>query len=224
MSHKKIKVAGQEPDASGNIALSNVNIEDLSNVTLTSLGADQVLKFDGSSWVNGSLAGGSSEILRIGRGESDQYSNTGLAGSYLHEKTDYTYFYDTSPINTITGASVSKVSGTDWIESITLPAGEYYVMGQWVPKFSSSGSCAGFLYSTTASVERTVRTIIGDDTGWGQQCGSTVISGYFELTQTEELKYKLWSSLNVNHDNIDTVTNQGTYVSENSRLLFVKLG
>ena len=93
MSHKKIKVAGQEPNASGNIALSNINIEDLSNVTLTSLGADQVLKFDGSSWVNGSPAGGSSEILRIGRGESDQYSNTGLAGSYSHIKSDYTYFY-----------------------------------------------------------------------------------------------------------------------------------
>jgi hypothetical protein len=222
MSHKKIKVAGQEPNASGNIALSNINIEDLSNVTLTSLGADQVLKFDGSSWVNGSPAGGSSEILRIGRGESDQYSNTGLAGSYSHIKSDYTYFYDTAPTNTITGASVSKVSGTDWIESITLPAGKYYVMGQWIPKFSSAGTMAGTLYSTTAGVERTVRAIIGDNTGNSEQCGSTVIASYFELTQAEELKYKIYNYLWAG--NIDTVTNQGTYVSENSRLLFVKLG
>ena len=48
MSHKKIKVAGQEADASGNISLSSVNIEDLENVTLTNLGTDQILKYDGS--------------------------------------------------------------------------------------------------------------------------------------------------------------------------------
>jgi len=224
MSHKKIKVAGQEPDANGNISLSSVNVEDLDNVTLTNLGADQVLKYDGSSWVNGSPAGGSSDVLAIGRGESDQYSNTGLAESYSHIKSDYTYFYDTNPVNTISNATITKVSGTDWIESITLPAGKYYVMGQWVCKFSSSGSTAGFIYSTTANIERTSRVILGDDTGWGQQCGSTVISSYFELTQTEVLKYKLYKYLNLYHDNIDTVANQGTYVSENSRLLFVKIG
>ncbi len=227
MSHKKIKVAGQEPDASGNISLSSVNVEDLENVTITSLGADQVLKYDGSGWVNGSPAGGSSEILAIGRGESDQYSNTGLAGSYVHESylsEEYVYFYDSNPVNTITGASVSKVSGTHWIESVTLPAGKYYVMGQWICKFSSSGSTAGVIYSTTANKERTSRVILGDDTGWGQNCGSTVISSYFELSQTEVLKYRLWKYLNSYHDNIDTVANQGTYVSENSRLIFVKIG
>ena len=46
----------------------------------------------------------------------------------------------------------------------------------------------------------------------------------FELSQTEEIKYKLYKYLNAFRDNIDTVTNQGTYVSENSRLLFVKIG
>lgn len=224
MSHKKIKVAGQEPDASGNISLSSVNVEDLDNVTLTNLGTDQVLKYDGTSWINGSPAGGSSDMLAIGRGESDQYSNTGLAGSYLHDQADYVYFYDSNPVNTITGASVSKVSGTHWIESITLPAGKYYVMGQWVCKFSSSGSCAGSLYSVTSSIERSPRVIYGDDTGWGQQLGSTVLSCYFELSQTEEIKYKIYKYLSTGRDNIDTVTNQGTYVSKNSRLLFVKIG
>ncbi len=223
MSHKKIKVAGQEADASGNISLSSVNIEDLDGVTLTSLGTDQVLKYDGSSWVNGSPAGGSSDILAIGRGESDNYSNTGLAASYLHDKADYVYFYDSNPVNTITGASVSKVSGTHWIESITLPAGKYYVMGQWICKFSASGLVAGGLYSTTANIERSPRTVYGDQSGYNQ-LGSTTLSSYFELSQTEVIKYKLWKYLNTGRDNIDTVANQGTYVSENSRLLFVKIG
>ena len=134
------------------------------------------------------------------------------------------YFYDSNPVNTITGASVSKVSGTHWIESITLPAGKYYVMGQWICKFSSSGSWAGGLYSVTEDVERSPRVIYGDQSGWGQQLGSTVLSSYFELSQTEEIKYKIYKYLSTGRDNIDTVTNQGTYVSENSRLLFVKIG
>lgn len=224
MSHNKLTVSNKSPDSSGNISLSSVNIEDLSNVAINSLSSNQILKYNGSSWANNSPAGGSSDILAIGRGESDQYSNTGLSGSYVHDQADYVYFYDTNPVNTITGASVSKVSGTHWIESISLPSGKYYIMGQWICKFSSSGSTSGFIYSTTANKERTSRVVLGDDTGWGQQCGSTVISSYFELSQTEVLKYKLWQHLNTGHDNIDTVTNQGTYVSENSRLLFVKIG
>ena len=54
MSHNKTTVAGQDPSASGDIT---VGLNNLSDVTISSASSDQVLQYDGSSFVNTTLSG-----------------------------------------------------------------------------------------------------------------------------------------------------------------------
>jgi hypothetical protein len=54
MSHNKITVGGQNPSASGDIT---VGLNNLSDVTISSASSDQVLQYDGSSFVNTTLSG-----------------------------------------------------------------------------------------------------------------------------------------------------------------------
>ena len=74
--------------------------------------------------------------IRIGTNGSntDAYANspaTTLDNSTL-------YFYDPSPTNTITGASIT--SSNDWAASVTLPAGTYLLTAFFSPIFSASGN------------------------------------------------------------------------------------
>ena len=57
-------------------------------------------------------------VIYIGRGETQTYAGTLATDQKLE-------FYDSNPINTITGASFTKRSGTNWIQEVTLPAGTY---------------------------------------------------------------------------------------------------
>ena len=63
MSHNKITVAGQSPNSSGNISIDSLNISDLGDVTISSASSDQVIKYDGSGWVNSSSPSGSLVLL-----------------------------------------------------------------------------------------------------------------------------------------------------------------
>ena len=69
-----------------------------------------------------SYHGANKGIIYIGRGESAAYGGS-FANNEVYE------WYDSDPVNTITGASfttVSRASGT-WIQKITLPAGTYHI-------------------------------------------------------------------------------------------------
>ena len=211
MSHNKIKVANQAPDGSGNISLSSLTIDDLSNVTITTPSVDQVIKYDGSNYVNASAPAAAMEYILVGQGESQAYS-TSPASSMANGQT--IYVYDTSPINTITGATLSSTN--DWYETITLPTGKYHVLIQTRVGFSASGYLvAGMMYS---SYERSSQLVIGDNSSSYAAGVSTTINSYLEATSGQAMNFEIIAS-----SNIDSVANQANIISEFTSILIVKL-
>ena len=72
-----------------------------------------------------SYHGANKGIIYLGRGEDANYADT--SPSVITNSTTFV-FYDTNPINTISGASLVKNStGSDWYKEVTLPAGTYYI-------------------------------------------------------------------------------------------------
>tara|TARA_Y100001973_G_C5195292_1_gene333832 strand:- start:1917 stop:2567 length:651 start_codon:yes stop_codon:yes gene_type:complete len=214
MSHNKIKVAGQNPDSSGNISLSSLTLGDLSNVTINSPSNDQIIKYDASSssYVNGVAPAGTVEYILLGQGESSAYSNSNASGMGLNDTLE---IYDTSPLNTITGASLST-SATDWYDELTLPAGKYHIMAVANVEFSASGYIAlGLMDSTTP---KSAQMVIGDNASSFAGGSVTSISSYFELSGNTVLNFEIRAV-----SNVDTVANQGNTVSEFTSILITKL-
>ncbi len=212
MSHNITTVSDKKPDASGNISFG---ANDLSDVTITSASNTQVLKYNGSSWVNSAIGSATSEYILVGQGESNAYSNSGASSLAANQKLR---IYDTSPKNTITGASFNKYSSTDWIESIVLPSGKYQVISQFNVTFSASGYAACCIEDTSNN-NMTYKAVIGDNASSHQEGAATSIVGYFELSSTKTLHLEL-----KNVSNIDTVANQGNVISEQTFILFIKIG
>ena len=130
MSHNKIKVAGQEPDASGDITLS---LDNLSDVTGTPV-SGSFLEYDGSNFNNVSSATVSVQCIFIGEGASSSYPRTLV----LNEEV---CFYDTNAYNSIASSTLNQLSGSaNWYESVTLPAGTFYMRGTCIGDFTSSAS------------------------------------------------------------------------------------
>tara|TARA_B100000214_G_C23905582_1_gene598692 strand:+ start:245 stop:883 length:639 start_codon:yes stop_codon:yes gene_type:complete len=211
MSHNKITVASQSPSSSGDISLG---LNNLSNVSIGTLNLNDVLKYDGSNVVNGSSPASSLNYLLIGQGETNAYSNSGAssigAGDTLR-------IYDTSPINTISGASLTKYSSTDWIESFTLPAGNYQVISQFNVSFSLSGY-ASVSIEDGSDNSYTHRVVIGDNADSLQAGAATSLVGYFELSSTTTLHLELKAV-----SNLVIAANQGDTISEQTFVLIIKL-
>lgn len=214
MSHNKITVQSQNPDSSGNISLSSLNIGDLNNVTITSPTANQVIKYDGAGYINSDAPAGVAEYILIGRGESDSYSNSGAAN--FSNGTEIR-IYDTAPDNTITGATLNQHLTSNWYKTVTLPIGIYFVIAQFSVEFSASGYLAAELTSSTG-VNYSMRAIIGDNANVIVNGGSTTITGVFELTAISDLELRI-----TNNSNVDTIANQGNKVSEQTYLYIQKV-
>lgn len=207
MSHNKIKVANQDPDASGNIS---VDVGDMSDVTISSPSVNQVIQYSGSQWENQTFALDSG-LLVIGQGESNAYSNSGASSM-----SGAVYLYDSSPVNTL-GATITKYLATDWVTSITLPAGNYFAQLTYRVEFSTSGYFNFGLTNTGGSTEYTTKAYIGEDRTTIDNSASTAI-GYFELsTSTTIVIY------NDNASGVDTVANQGNTPAEFATLLIRKV-
>lgn len=130
MSHNKYKVAGKEPDSAGAVTLST---SDLSDVTGTPTEGSYLI-YNGANFVNTSTATVTVQCIFLGEGASSSYPRT-LAAS------DEVCFYDTNPYNTIASSTLNGLSGSaDWYESVTLPAGTFYMRGVCVGDFTSSAS------------------------------------------------------------------------------------
>lgn len=218
MSHNKITVQSQNPDASGNISLSSLNIGDLNNVTITTPTANQVIKYDGAGYVNSDAPAATVEYIRIGQGESDLYSNSGASnlnsGSALR-------IYDTAPLNTITGATLNQYSTSDWYTSFSLPAGKYFVLSQFNVEFSASGYIAAQLINSS-SQWRSIRAVVGDNASNFIDGASTSITGLFELSGSETIELQITNASNVD----GTVTNPATstnFIAENTVLYIQKV-
>ena len=216
MSHNKITVQGQNPDSSGNVSLSSLDIGDLNNVTVTTPSTDQVIKYDGAGWVNGAAPAGSAEYILIGQGESNAYSNSGAAN--LSAGTELR-IYDTSPRNTITGATLTEYSTSDWYSSITLPAGKYYCIAQFNVEFTASGYFSIELVDESSGANYTMRAVIGENSATVIDGGSTTLTGVFELSSSDTLELRIQDV-----SNIDSIANQGNIISEQTYIYIQKVG
>ena len=219
MSPNKIKVAGQEPDASGSITVA---LNDLSNVSASSPSESDILQYSSGSWSTAALASVSSaaEYLLIGQGESNAYSNSTTDTTISNG--DILNFYDTAPKNTLSGASVVNYLATDWITGVTLPAGTYWVLTTYRVEFSASG-LLGFRWQTDAGGNKTNIAYIGESFG-GVAGTTSTISAIINLSSSDTIE------LNASDvSNIDLITApdgshpQGNTPSEFSSALFIKL-
>ena len=215
MSHNKITVQNQSPNSSGNIDLSSLNIDDLNNVTITTPTTDQVIKYNGSGYVNGTAPAGSAEYILIGQGETAAYSTSGA--SNLNQDS-FLEIYDTSPQNTITGASFVSSSASNWYTGVTLPAGQYFIQCQTRVSFSASGYLVFALANTANNVNESASALIGDNaTAYASGVASTIQS-HINLGSSTTLGIELSYVSNLN-----TVANQGNDISEHTYLLIVKM-
>ena len=206
MSHNKTTVAGQNTSTSGNVAVSMSNLAD---TNFSSLATNQAPIWNGSQWVNGSVPTGTTEYIRIGQGEN-------AGGPYPHSNVPsqaarHIWIYDTSPINTITGATLA--SSGDWYTYITLPAGEYLIMMNTNVPFSASGYLVYAIYRHNNNYHpRTAHAKIGDNaTAYSGGCASTIHS-YLSLSSTTSFEATVLAASNVstNRNHYQGITDEQT--------------
>lgn len=210
MSHNKITVAGQKPDVNGDVS---VNVENLSDVSGTP-STNDYLKWSGTAWeptANASLNTGVGHIF-IGQGESDNYSNS-PHGTGSFAVSDQIYFYDSSPVNTITGATITSSNG--WISSVTLPAGDYLFNVKTLFEFSATGYGAYAVYQNTTKL--TSYGVIGENRS-GFSGSSDISMGIIQLSTSTTLVFRVGAFLF-----IDTGTAQGTTPSKHNFIYIEKL-
>lgn len=169
MSHNKITVANQSPDSSGNVSIS---LSSLSDVSISSETSDQVLKYDGSNFINATTPSATGEYIQLGRGETYAGGNYPFTTPSSSNRT--IYLYDTTPVNTINSATLHESATDDWYDSITLPAGKYMIMSQTNVAFSQSGYLV-FALKTSSNTTKSVKAKIGDNaTGYSGGVVSTI--------------------------------------------------
>ena len=82
MSHNKVKVAGKSPNQEGDISVS---LNDLNDVSITSVSTNQGLKYNGGTWANDSITSTSFDLAAYSQTTGTSYSTN--AANY----EDYTY-------------------------------------------------------------------------------------------------------------------------------------
>jgi hypothetical protein len=218
MSHNTTKVSGQKPNSSGEIT---VNLDNLSNVNIASVSNDQILQYDSSSseWKNETFntATASVQYIQIGRGESNAYSNSGLNSIIASDKFR---LYDSSPTNTITGATITNYSSTNWIQYVTLPSGTYQMTAQTRVNFTASGYFAYRLVKDPTGTPTDIGpyAVIGDNSDNYAQGVSQTLQAHFTLTSSDNVGFQVHAV-----SNVDTVANQNNTVSEFSYLFIEKV-
>ena len=207
MSHNKIKIGTASPDVSGDI---DIQISDLSDCTITTPQSGQALEYNGAAWVNANVSGNAAFIL-FGQGETSNYSNspaTALGAG------DTLYAYDTGPINTIASATLSTTN--DWLNSVTLPAGEYLLCAGTGIEFSASGYMQFHFHDTSVAVSQTGS--IGDSVNSFAN-GAGFVQSYLKLTTQTTINLEISAQ-----SNVDSIANQGATISESLQILIIQIG
>jgi|13_taG_2_1085334.scaffolds.fasta_scaffold00125_45 hypothetical protein len=219
MSHNKIKVAGKSPNQAGEIS---VDVGDLNDVTVSSASTSQFLQYNGIAWVNTTASvGGAGEFILFGQGSSVDYSDSPAVNFSVGSTI---YAHDPSPINNISGSSLSVTSGytgaetdkNNWLNSITLPSGNYLLTASVGIEFSASGYLSFMFHdgsqhaSHIASIGESVTSFDG---------GSGFIQSFLELSSQTTLNLEIY-----NQSNVDSVANQGTTVSTVTQIMILKVG
>ena len=210
MSHNTPKIGTATQDRVGAL---DTAINDLSDVS-GSPSNNQTLVYTGGAWSPGGVPA-TTEHIFIGRGEADAYTNTGQTGAATPAVSDTWYFYDSNPIENIAGASLTKVGATNWIESITLPAGQFTIFSQHHATFSASGYLAIRWYD--GATEASGRGMIGEDLStFGGSASNSM--GFIDLSSPATITCKIDLV-----SNADTITNQANIPSEFGYVLIRKV-
>ncbi|MAE81836.1 MAG: hypothetical protein CMB80_03800 [Flammeovirgaceae bacterium] len=196
MSHNKIKVGGQSPNSAGEISIS---LDNLSNVTATSASDGQGIIYDDTAsppkWIVNDLVATSTMVF-IGSGSSQAYNTSGggaISAGVVVE------FYDSSPFNGISGASISTAS--NWVSGITLPVGNYIITANLGVTFTGSSGVATYRIHSAGGAIGTTGNVGYDD----ESVGSPAVS-YLNVpsgTKTIDVRVIAVSSVN-------SLANQGT--------------
>ena len=153
----------------------------------------------------------STPIILIGRNHSQSYdsnpaSPTLAAGSTL-------YFYDTNPINTISGATLT--SSNNWVSGVTLPAGTYVMSMLFSCVFSASGSIH-FGFKVGSNFQGSIAACGGLENVYLN--GSGVSVNTKTLTASTAYTFNVFSA-----SNVASVSSQGNIPSEQSYVLIQKM-
>ena len=217
MSYNNIKVNS----ISNNNANVTINLENLSNTSFSSLANDHILKYDGTNWINSALSSSAKEYIFIGEGASQPYSDSGHTS--IAASNHVISVYDSSPINTISNASFSykdSDSSTNWIISITLPAGKYNVIAQTKFEFDNENGLVAYNITTSdtsTSGWLTAIAVTGHKPNLYEGSASTLQS-CFELSSATTVYFRM-----DDYDGVETVANQGNTPSENTYVYIEKL-
>jgi len=212
MSHNKFSVASQSPDSSGDVSVSLTN---LSDVSISTPSADQVLKYNGSSFVNSAAPTGTGEYLQLGRGETYGSDYPFSAPSVVDR---IIYLYDTTPVNTISSATLHESATDDWYDSVTLPAGKYLIMSQTNVAFSASGYLV-YAIKTSGNVDQSPKAKIGDSASSYAGGVVSTINSYLSLGSSTRLYLKVDAVSNVS----GTAADHNSKIDEFTYLVIVKV-
>ena len=150
--------------------------------------------------------------IRVGGGSlSDNYSNSGASSI----NNSILYFYDTNPVNTITGATLS--SSNNWVSAVTLPAGTYLMEAAFSVVFSATGQFAYQWYDGTNS--RGTRAQVGGTLSHATESASPLAVLCIELETSTTFNVKSTAA----STNLESITNHSTTPSEQSYFRIKKL-
>ena len=151
------------------------------------------------------------EIRIGGAALSDNYSNS--PASSLNDAT--LYFYDPSPVNDISGASIT--SSSNWISSITIPSGVYILEAAFSVVFTATGQFSFQWYD--GSTSRGTRAQLGGTLSHATESASPLASLCIEIDTATTFSVKSTSG----STNLDSIANHGTTPSEQSYIRVRKL-
>ena len=213
MSHNKFTVAGQSPNSNSEISVA---LNNLSDVSISSPSSDQVLKYNGSSFVNSAAPTGTGEYLQLGRGETYGSNYPFSAPSVANR---IIYLYDTVPVNTISAATLHEdSSNADWYDSVTLPAGKYLIISQTNVAFSASGYLV-YAIKTSGNVDLSPKAKIGDSASSYSGGVVSTINSYLSLSTSTRLYLKVDAVSNVS----GTAADHNGKIDEFTYLVIVKV-
>ena len=218
MSHNANKVNTQEPNRAGEVSQA---LGDLSDVTITSVSDGQFVQYDNSSsaWKNVAQPTATSfNYLQAGAGSSNDYNNAG-AGASISASDKLRFYAPTSDlVNSITGATVN--SSSDWIDYITLPAGNYLVFVTYGVEFTGTGYLTYSLATDTGSGYNVVayNASIGSDTTTYASSAGQIVT-YLSLSGSSTDVAVLVDAVS----NVAAVNAQGNTPSERGSIMILKV-